>query len=88
MAVEMLRKELQVPRNVQEVADLLVGLVEDIKNKKDLQALIAENLQPLLAAVEGIDKLGEEVKDPAVYAAIALMAANIAKVLMAPKPAA
>jgi hypothetical protein len=87
MAVEMIRKEIQVPRNVDEIRVLIVGLLEDIVQKKELQALIAENLQPLLAAIEGIDKLSEEAKSKEVYNVAALLAADVIRVLTAPKPA-
>lgn len=86
MAVELLEKKLQVPRNVQEISDLLVGLVEDIKAKKPLAAMLSENLQPLMVAVEGIEKLGEEAKSPELYNAIALLAADLARVLLAKAP--
>lgn len=86
MAVELLKKELEVPRNVQEISDLLVGLVEDLKAKKPLSALLSENMPPLMVAIEGLDKLGEEAKSPQLYNAIALLAADLARVLLAKAP--
>jgi hypothetical protein len=86
--VDLVSREVKVPKNVDEVRMLIVGLVEDIKAKKELQALIAENLQPLLAAVEGIEKMGEEVSSPEFYNSLALLGGDVARVLMQKAPVA
>lgn len=80
--MDIVIKQLEVPKEMSEIVDALVGLVADIKAKKDISMIVAENLQPLMAAVEGFDKLGEEAKSEQSYNAYALLVSGLAKELL------
>lgn len=82
MAIELVKEEIQVPKEMQDVRKFLVGLVEDIKAKKDVSLIAAENLPTLMIAIEGFSQLGEEAKDEHAPMLFGLLAADLAKVFM------
>lgn len=60
--MDTIKKELNVPKESAEVVDAVFDLIEDIKAKKDVGAITAENLTSLMKAVDGYEALGDEVK--------------------------
>lgn len=72
---------IQVPKEMNDVKVLVVELIKDIKAKKSPGELVAENIPGLMAAMDGMDKLGAEAQDAAAYDLAGLLAAELAKVL-------
>lgn len=66
MAIEKL--EIDHAKEIGDVGDALAKLVEDIKAKKALAVLAAENLPEIFEAIEGIDELDDEVREDMVAA--------------------
>lgn len=82
MTVSTVKKEVEVCKESMEVFEALEGLVKSIKEKKDVAVLVAENLPKIMVAVEGFDKLGDEVKDVHFYETAGLGGASIVKALV------
>lgn len=61
MPVEVVHVQLPVPKESKEIVDALSGLVEHFKNGGDLAGATAK-LPQVMAAVDGWDKVGEEMK--------------------------
>lgn len=61
--MEPIKKEVLYAKETGELMTLLIELVKDLKAKKDVSALAAENLPLLIAAMDGMDKIPEEAKD-------------------------
>ncbi|MBK7490899.1 MAG: hypothetical protein IPI17_02035 [Nitrosomonas sp.] len=79
--MEVVKKEIELPKELSEVATFVVELLKDIMAKKDVATISAENLPLLMAAVNGFDAMKDELKDEKVFDLAALLAADIAKVL-------
>ncbi len=79
--MEFVKKELEVPKELNDVAVLIVALVEDMVAKKDLATISAENLPLLMSAIQGFEAMGEELKDEKMYNAIAMLVVDLMKVL-------
>lgn len=79
--MEFVKKELEVPKELNDVATLLVAMIEDMVAKKDLGAIAAENLPLLMTAIQGYELIQEELKDEKVYNVAAILVADIMKVL-------
>lgn len=79
--MEVVKKEIEVPKELNEVAVFVVELLKDIMAKKDIAAISAENLPNLMAAVNGFEAMKEELKDEKVFDLAALMVSDIVKVL-------
>lgn len=79
--MEFIKKELEVPKELNEVATLIVSLVEDIVAKKDLALVAAENLPLLMTAIQGFEAMQEELKDDKVYNVAVLLVSDLVKVL-------
>jgi len=60
--VELKKVELELPKEAYEVKELIVALVKGIKDKKPIAELATSVLPQLLAAVEGVENLDDEVK--------------------------
>lgn len=75
-----IEKILQVPKELSEVADALISLVSDIKDKKELAEIIAGNLTKLMTAVEGFEALDEEAKTPQFPNAIGYIVAGLGQI--------
>lgn len=83
MAVQLIEKKVMVPKECDDIAKFLTDLVADIKAKKSVSEIAGENLANLMAAVNGFEALGAEVKTPEAMDCIALLGAGIAKALLA-----
>ena len=59
MAIE--KRECEVAKEVDDVAKLLVDLVNDLKAGKDVAAITSENLPGLISAIDGANQMGEEI---------------------------
>jgi hypothetical protein len=79
--VQKVAVTVQVPKEMNDVKNLVVELIRDIKAKKTPGELVAENIPGLMSAMDGMDKLGAEAQDAAAYDLAALLAADIAKIL-------
>lgn len=79
--MELIKKEIELPKELSEVSTLVVELLKDIVAKKDVAAISAENLPLLMTAVNGFDAMKEELKDDKVFDLAALMVSDIIKVL-------
>lgn len=79
--MEFIKKELEVPKELNEVATLIVSLVEDIVAKKDLALVAAESLPLLMTAIQGFEAMQEELKDDKVYNVAVLLVSDLVKVL-------
>jgi len=75
--MEFVEQVVKLPKELSEVKKALVELVADIAAKKEISILIAENLPLLMAAIEGFDKMGEEIKTPEAANVAALLGAEI-----------
>lgn len=60
--VQTVAVELKVPKESKEVLDAVTNLIENIRAKKGVAEIAASELPMLIAAIDGFDKLGEEVK--------------------------
>lgn len=60
MALE--QKQVDVPKELSDVQDLVLGLIVDLKAKKPLAEVASGRLSELMAALDGFDKVGEELK--------------------------
>ena len=79
--MEVIKKEIELPKEMSEVATFVVELLKDIMDKKDIAAISAENLPNLMAAIGGFEAMKEELADEKVFDLAALMVADIVKVL-------
>lgn len=84
--VELVQETVSLPKEINDVRKLVVELVKDLKAKKDISLIAAENFPLLMSAFDGFDKLGEELKSPAAVKAGALLAGDLAEVFLS-KPA-
>lgn len=60
MSVQLVELKLQVPKELNDVRVLLIELVKDLKDKKDLATVAAENLLNLSTAVAGLTDIPTE----------------------------
>lgn len=60
MAIE--KKELDYAKEVGDVGVLLAELVEDLRAKKPAETVLAENIQNLVAAIDKVDQVDDEMK--------------------------
>jgi len=85
--MDVVKIEVEVPKETWEIAKFFVDLIVDIKAGKSTSEVVAENLAGLVTAIEGFEKLSEEVKSKDIYAAAALIGADLVSALMAKKEA-
>lgn len=69
MSVEVVSKSIEMPKEASEIVEALVGVLEDALEGKGVAVIAAENLPAFMAAVEGWQKVGEEVKHESVSGA-------------------
>lgn len=81
---EIIKEEVELTKEANDIRKFVVGLLSDIRAKKDVAGIIAGNLQGLISAVEGYEKLPVEVRHPAFYNVSGLLAADITRVMVAP----
>lgn len=79
--MNFIKKEVELPKELYEVSTLIIELLKDIVEKKDIAVISAENLPLLMAAFQGFDQMSEELKDEKVFDLAALMVSDILKVL-------
>ena len=80
--------QVEVAKEIDDVLVLVKELVADIKAKKDAATLMAENIQHLMTAIEGIDKIPQELKEELSEVIMSGMVrtGEIIKVLVTPSP--
>lgn len=61
MPVELVKYEMQVPKESKELLDPVVGLIKHFKDGGDIEGA-AVFLPAVMKAVEGLDKIPEELK--------------------------
>jgi len=61
--MEMVKVTFEVPKEFSEIGTALVELLKDGKAGKPAGVIAAENLQNVLNAITGADKVGAEAKD-------------------------
>jgi hypothetical protein len=54
-------KQVQIAKEVDEVFVFLIELVRDLKAKKSITDIAAENLPALMQAMSGLDQIDDEV---------------------------
>lgn len=59
--MDTIQSQLNVPKETKEVIDGALDLIEDIRAKKDVGVIAAENLPSLMAAFDGYDKIKGEI---------------------------
>lgn len=80
--MEMVKLEIEVPKEANEVADALVLLVEAIKAKKEIAVIVAEVLPKLMVAVDGFSELDDEAKSPEMKMLLGILVGKLAKALL------
>ena len=76
--------QVLIAKEVDDVMELLVSIVKDLKEKKELSDLLGHNLPLLMEAIAGVDQLDEEFKNergPAL-AAVGLRLGELTDVLL------
>lgn len=79
--MEMIEQVVKLPKELAEVKKCLVELVADIAAKKELAVIVSENLPLLIQAIEGFEKMAEEVKTPEAANVAALLGAEVFQAL-------
>lgn len=59
----IIEKNLAIAKEVDDVALLLVSIVQDIRAGKPLSDIATNNVAKLMDALAGVDQLGNEVKE-------------------------
>ena len=80
--MEFIEQVVKLPKELAEVKKCLVELVADMAAKKELAIIVSENLPLLIQAVEGFEKMAEEVKAPEAANVAALLGAEVFKALI------
>jgi hypothetical protein len=86
MAIE--KREYDCAKEIDDVLQLVVEVIKDVKDGKGASAIAAENLPGLMTAISGADQaLGEHAQNPsAVYATVGKAVGEIAGALLTPAP--
>lgn len=74
--------EVEVAKESYEVFEAMEGLVKDIKAKKPVAEMVGGNLGKLMTAVEGFDKISEEVKSIYFYETAGVGGAKLTRALV------
>ena len=81
--MDLVKVEVSVPKELNEVGDFIVLLLQKLVVEKVPAAEALAACMPAgLLAVEGVQKLGDEVKSKEVYDFAALFAAKVAKLFV------
>ncbi len=88
MEVVTLNKEVKIGKEICEVGEALAKIVADAKAGKSIAEIAARNLQALVVAVEGFDKIDDEAKSVVGIDSIVYALSQVAKAILAPKPVA
>lgn len=78
--MQLVKKEIEVPKELLEAGTLVVELLKDIVAKKDITAITGENLPLLMSALEGLGQMKEELESEHVYDLVAFLVADLIKV--------
>jgi len=80
---------VKCPKELNDIRKAVVGIVKDIKAKKDLVSIAGGNLQALSDAIAGLEQLDDELKEalPEAVACLGVMAGEIVGALAKPKEA-
>jgi hypothetical protein len=84
----LIKLEVEVPKEMNDIREFIVKLIVDIKAKKPLAEIGASSLPGLIASIEGYDQLDEEAKMKESYNLYGLLVADIAKALLVKAPVA
>lgn len=84
-SVQLVKIEIELPKELKEVADAVVEILADVLAKKGAAAIASENLPLLMKAGDNIGASGAEFKHPAVYNLGGYVAGRLAQVLLAKK---
>jgi len=76
--VETVEKTIVIGKESGEVVDAVSELIKDIKSGKDVGTIAAESLGGLMKAIEGYDKLDDEMKHESRNATVAYAGLSIA----------
>lgn len=79
--MEFVEQAVKMPKELSEVKKALVELVADIAAKKEMAVIVAENLPLLMAAIEGFDKMKDEVQAPEAANVVAMLGAEVYQAL-------
>lgn len=60
--VQSVSVELKVGKETKEVIDAVTHIIEEIKAKKGIQEIAIGSLQKLIVAVDGVEKVDDEIK--------------------------
>jgi hypothetical protein len=80
---ESVKVEIQIGATQKKLADLIIELVKDIKAKKPVAAIGAENFPAILDLADEISGLGEEFKNESEVALGAYIGIELEKALKA-----
>lgn len=82
--MSVIKKEVDIAKELDDVCGLIVSLLSDIKAKKPLSDILSQSVAKLIDAVSGIDQVSSELKDSreAAINAVALNLSKIASVLV------
>lgn len=77
-------KQVDIAKEVDDVLSLVVHLVKEIKAGKDVGAIVAGSVQPLIEAVSGVDQVAGELQANrrAAYNSASLRLAEMVDVLL------
>ena len=83
----LVQKQVDVAKEVDDVLGLVVHLVKEIKAGKDVGAIVAGSVQPLIEAVNGVDQASVELSTlpDAVANAVALRLSEVVSALLLKK---
>lgn len=84
--IQVIKKEIEVTKEASEIFEALAGLVEDVKLGKPVSEIIAGNLTKVMSAVEGFEKLDEELKHEHFAMTSGVGLGQIAQALLLKKP--
>ena len=82
MSVQTKTVSIEVAKETSEVFDVLEALVIAIKEKKSVAEIAATILPKAFTAIEGVDKLGEELKSAQFYETAAIGGARLTRALV------
>ena len=79
--IETVKVELNVGKETKDCIDAVTSLIKDIKDKKDLTTIISTSLPNLVKAVDGVEKVDDEMKSEAKVDTIAYAGREVYKSL-------
>lgn len=81
------KKEVEIAKEVDEVLDFLLGLVKDIKDKKEITVIASDALPNLVKAISDFDQIPLEAKNvQALAQTVALKLSELVAIFLDDKP--